>query len=124
MTISPPLIPGDDLFNRLADRLAATLSIAFGYSLEEGEGYVRDYYVEYDQSLPAMRDRLKSAGVETEFEWTAADHFWHEDSALVLFIGYRLAGGDPTGVDFLEWRKTCWDALKLGQRVPLPHIAR
>jgi hypothetical protein len=124
MTITPPLVPGDEEFNRLADSLASTLSNAFGYSLQDAEKHIRDYYVEYDRSVPAMRDRLKKAGVEREYEWSAADHFWHEGPALVLYIGYRLAGGDPNSLDFLEWRKTCWDALKLGQKVPWPRITR
>ena len=124
MTITPPLVPGDEAFNRLADRLASTLSNAFGYSLREAENHIRDFYVEYDKSLPARRDRLKYAGVDREFEWSAVDLFWHEDRALVLYIGYRLAGGDPDSLEFLEWRKTCWDALKLGQKVPWPRITR
>lgn len=124
MIITPPLVPGDEPFNRLADRLASTLSIAFGCSLQEAENHIRDFYVEYDKSLPARRDRLKYAGVDREFEWSAVDLFWHEDRALVLYIGYRLADGDPDSLEFLEWRKTCWDALKLGQKVPWPRIKR
>jgi hypothetical protein len=124
VTITPPLVPGDESFNCLADRLAASLSTAFGYSLEEAEGHIRDYYLEYEQSLPARRDAFKKAGVAKAFDWTAADLFRHDDIALVLFIGYRLAGGDPHSVEFLDWRKTCWDALKAGQRVPSPRTAR
>jgi hypothetical protein len=120
MTISPPLIPGDEEFNRLADQLAATLSAAFGYSLQEAERHIRNYYVEYERSLPAMRDQLRRAGVKRQYEWSAADHFWHEGEALVLLVGYRLAGGDPESSVFLEWRKGCWDALKHGRRVPSP----
>jgi hypothetical protein len=120
MAINPPLIPGDEEFNHLADQLAATLSAAFGYSLQEAELHIRSYFIEYERSLPARRDQLRRLGVPAELEWSVADHFWHEGKALVLLIGYRLAGGDPAGSAFLEWRKGCWDALRSGGRVPSP----
>jgi hypothetical protein len=108
MAINPPLIPGDEDFNHLADRLAATLSVAFGYSLQEAELHIRNYFVEYERrEIPG---------------WSAADHFFHDGVAVVLLIGYTLAGGDPTSLAFLEWRKSCWDALRHGRRVPSPPI--
>lgn len=122
MTITPPLIHDDEAFAKLSNRLAQQLSTAFGYSLPEAEDHVRDCYQEYEASIPDRRRSLREAGVTTELEWSARDHFWHEDSALVLHIGYRLAGGDPNGAAFLEWRKTCWDALRSGGRVPSPTL--
>jgi hypothetical protein len=121
MTISPPLVPDDDGFNALANRLASQLSSAFGYPLPEAEKHIRDFYVDYQNSIPEQRKAFEKRGVSGE-PMTAEQVFWHEDSALVLEIGYRLAGGDISGLKFLDWRKGCWDALKNGQRVPPPTI--
>jgi hypothetical protein len=122
MTISPPLVPDDEQFNKLANRLARELSTAFGYSLEESETHIRNFFNEYEKSIPERARSLREAGVTREFDWTTVDLFFHEDSALVLYIGYQLAGGDPTSLKYLDWRKNCWDPLKLGERVPLPQI--
>ena len=121
MTISPPLFPDDDGFNLLANRFARELSSAFGYSLPEAERHIRDFYVDYQRSIPEQREAMKKRGFSVE-PMTAEEVFGHEDSWLVLEIGYRLAGGDTRGVEFLEWRNGCWDALKNGQRVPSPNI--
>jgi hypothetical protein len=122
MTISPPLTPGDDAFNALANRLAGQLSSAFDYSLAEAENHIRDFYLDYQRSIPETRKVYAQRGVTTE-PMTAKEVFWHEDSALVLEIGYRLAGGDIGGVEFLEWRKGCWDVFISGKRVPTPDLA-
>ncbi len=121
MTISPPLFPEDDGLNDLADRLATELSTAFGYSLPEAESHIRNFYLDYQRSIPEQREIMKKKGVSAE-PMTAEEVFGHEDSWLVLEIGYRLAGGDVRGTKFLEWRNGCWDALKSGQRVPTPNI--
>jgi hypothetical protein len=122
MTISPPLVADDEQFNKLANRLARELSSAFGYSLEEAETRIRDFFNAYEESIPARARYLRELGVSKELDWTTVDYFFHEDSAIVLHIGYQLAGGDPTSLKFLDWRKDCWDPLKLGERVPLPPI--
>lgn len=119
MTISPPLIPDHGPFNELANRFARELSSAFGYSLPEAEEHIRRFYIEYEKSIPERRRFLEEKGVKTE-PMSAEEVFWHDDSALVLQIGYQLAGGDVSGVAFLDWRKRCWDALKRGERVPAP----
>lgn len=122
MTITPPLIPGDDHFNALANRLAATLSTAFGYSMPEAEEHIRNFYEAYEKAAPERRALLQKNGINETLEWSAADLFWHDDVALVLRIGYGLAGGDVNSVAFLDWRKTCWEALRNGQRVPAPGV--
>ncbi|MFT3722960.1 MAG: hypothetical protein QM773_05170 [Hyphomonadaceae bacterium] len=122
MTISPPLIADHEPFNALANRFARELSTSFGYSLSEAEEHIRNYYFEYEASIPEMNRRLKEVhGIEPT-EWSAELHFWHEGSAIVLLVGYRLAGGDPGSLKFLDWRKNCWDALNSGQRVPPPML--
>lgn len=121
MAITPPLTQDDDELNELGNRFARELSSAFGYTLPEAEGHIRDFYLEYERSMPERRLSLQAKGVSTE-PMTTADVFWHDGSALVLLIGYRLAGGNPNTLEFLDWRKDCWDALKSGQRVPKPHF--
>jgi hypothetical protein len=123
MTISPPISPDDDSLNQLANKLAGQLSSAFGYTLAEAETHIRDFYVEYDRThVPAAHAAMKEFGYTGDNVYTAADLFWHDDSALVLLIGYRLAGGDTNTLAFLDWRKGCWDALFSGQRVPAPPL--
>lgn len=122
MAITPPLIPNDDDFNELANRLAAKLSSAFGYSLPDAEEHIRNFYIEYEQSAPQRRKVLKDKGVQEDLAWSAAELFWHDDVALVLLIGYRLAGGNTNTLEFLDWRTACWDALKSDQRVPDPRF--
>ena len=121
MAITPPLTLDDDELNELGNRFARELSSAFGYPLPEAEKYIRDFYLEYEMSMPERRLFLREKGVKTE-PMTTADVFWHDGSALVLLIGYRLAGGNPNSLEFLDWRKDCWDAFKSGRRVPQPRF--
>jgi hypothetical protein len=128
MTIAPPLAPDDDNLNETANVFARELSSAFGYPLPEAEEHVRDFYLEYERSMPERRRALAKAFVahgldaEKAEPMNTAEVFFHDGSALVLLIGYRLAGGDPNTLEFLDWRKGCWDALRNGQRVPTPRF--
>ena len=106
MTLSLPLDEENEYFERLANRLAHELSTGFGYSLDEAEKHLSDFYEAYDKERPGG--------------WTAADYFWHDDSAVVLRLGYELVGGNPSSLVFLEWRKECWKPLRNGERVPDP----
>lgn len=108
------------MFNELADRLARQLASAFGYPLAEAEQHIVEFYRRYEEWTPVQAQNLKEKGINPEWAWTAKDYFWHEDSALVLELGYELAGGKPHSLAFSDWRKGCWDALRNGQRVPLP----
>lgn len=99
-----------EYFDRLVNRLARELSTGFGYSLEKAEQHLSDFFYAYEANRPQG--------------WTAADYFWHDDSAVVLRLGYELLGGDSHGIAFLDWRKACWDPLKNGERVPMPTFAR
>lgn len=121
MAIAPPLTTDDHELNELGNRFARELSSAFGYPLREAEEHIRDFYLEYEKSMPERRRFLQEKGVKTE-PMTTADVFWHDGSALVLLIGYRLAGGNPNSLEFLDWREACWEPLKNGQRVPEPHF--
>lgn len=121
MTITPPLAPEDDYhFNKLANEFAEQLAASFGYTLQDAEEHVRAFFTEYENSIPARRSSLKAMGVELEPDYSAIDYFSHEGNAVVLYLGYRLAGGNPEGIEFLDWRKNCWDALRRGERIPLP----
>ncbi len=121
MTITPPLSEDDQDLNDVANRFATELSSAFGYPLPEAEEHVRSFCLDYEASRPEARRVLLDNGVSTE-PMTTAEVFFHDGSALVLEIGYRLAGGNPRSLEFLDWRKDCWDALKSGQRVPKPRF--
>jgi len=106
MTINPPLNPADPDFNSFADKIAATLSKAFGHTLSDAESYVRAFY-EFRQS----RD---FGG------WSAEDYFFHESFAIVLEIEWYRVIGEAWDIDYLDWRKICWDPLSAGARVPPP----
>ena len=109
MTLSLPYDEENtEHFDRLVNRLARELSTGFGYSLEEAEKHLSDFYEAYDKNPPEG--------------WTAADYFWHDDSAVVLRIGYELAGGKSSSLAFLDWRKECWEPLRKGERVPDPPL--
>jgi hypothetical protein len=124
MTITPELVFGDDVFNELANRLARELSSAFGYTLAEAEKHIADFYAEFEASIPERSLALREMGSDGELHaWTALELFFHEDSALVLMIGYRLAGGDIDRLEFLSWRRICWEPLRNGQRVPSPNLS-
>jgi hypothetical protein len=76
MAISPPLIPGEDAFNAfnaLADKLAAKLSSAFGYTPSEAEQYIRTFYDECESSEPQRRKQLRDSDVSEHGAW-ADDH--------------------------------------------------
>lgn len=122
MTITPPLVPHDRFFNRLANRMARELWKGFGYPLREAEQHIWNYFHEYEQALPFRRRKYWRED-RSGFDWTARLLFFHDESALVLDIGYSLAGG-AGGLDFLDWRSGCWEALWNGRRIPLPRNLR
>jgi hypothetical protein len=106
MTLSLPLDEENEYFDQLANRLARELATGFGYSLEEAEKHLSEFYLAYDKKRPGG--------------WTAADYFNHDDSAVVLRLGYELAGGNSSSLEFIDWRKGCWEPLRNGERVPAP----
>lgn len=110
MTLSLPLDEENEYFDRLANRLARELSTGFGYSIEDAERHLTDFYLAYDKMRPGG--------------WTAYDYFNHDDSAVVLRLGYELAGGDSSSLAFFDWRKACWEPLRSGERVPVPFADR
>jgi hypothetical protein len=65
MAITPPLSDHEP-FNQLANRLASQLSSAFGYTLPEAEEHIRNFYVDYERSMPERRRYLKESGVQLE----------------------------------------------------------